>query len=334
MRLLLLLAALAALPAQAPVPNPHWGASAYPRNREELRATFSFNRFTELDGEGRRFNGIDESSGFNIASLTYNHEMLTASGRRWTVAFDAGVGYSNNQPTESLQNDYIHRFRNLIPVPTDGVRRSPEFLAGVAATHWLGSDEVRDESDDLATAGARFNALIGAGMVSSSLYHELYGHVGGSLYLPDQRVRLQLLNRSGLTTGSDAYPDVAPFTNLTQASISYVPRNFFLGPSGSLDEVVHDLFRWRNLLPWNWPKAIHDLGGRPEIGVHVTYDTGLFLDARDQEIDTWFISVSLEWPTGLRLETWNDMANGTDFGPTYGLMVSFDLTTFWRNIER
>ncbi len=318
---------------QAPIPNPHWGASAYPRDRDELRLSLSFSRFTELDGEGRQFNAVEDTSGFNIASLLYNTEVMTSSGARWTLAFDAGAGVSDDQPTEFLQNDYIHRFRHLKEVPTEGTRRSPEFLAGAAATRWFGTNEVSDTAKG-GDEHTRYAGFFGGGLATSTLYHEMYAHLGGSIYWPRYQVRTQLMNRSGLTTGSDAFPDVAPFTNLTQASIFYVPRSYFLGPSGSLTEVFRETFQWKNLLPWNWPGMIHQLGGRPEIGAHVTYDTGLFLNAREQEIDTWFVSVSLEWPTGLRLETWNDMANGTDFGPSYGLMLSFDLSTLWRAPNR
>ncbi|MEZ5965715.1 MAG: hypothetical protein R3F56_17910 [Planctomycetota bacterium] len=333
MAVVLTVCAAAALAVQAPIPNPHWGAAAFPRDREEVRLSLSFNRFTELDGEGRRFNDIEQSAGFDMLSVAYNRELLDTSGARWTLTFDAGAGVSNDQPTEFLQNDYIHRFRHLDRVPTDGVRRGPEFLAGLAATRWFGAGEARDEPmvDD---RDLRFSGLLGAGLATSTLYHEMFAHVGGSMYSPRYHVRAEVVDRMCLCTGGDAYPDVAPFTNLTQVSLYYVPRSYFMGPSGSLGEVFDEALRWRNLWPWNWPKAIHDLGGRPEIGVHVTYDTGLFLNERGQEIDTWFISLSMEWPTGLRLETWNDMANGTDFGPTYGMMISFDLSTLWRTTLR
>jgi hypothetical protein len=333
LEVLLALLPLGSLASQAAIPNPHWGAAAAPRERDELRLSLSLNRFTELDGAGRQFNAVDESAGFNIASLLYNTEVMTAQGGRWTLAFEAGAGVSDDQPTEFLQNDYIHRFRHLREVPTDGTRKSAEYVAGTAVTRWFGSSEVRTApiGND---RNARYTGFMGAGLATSTLYHEMYAHVGGSVYWPRQQARLQLMNRSGLTTSSDAYTEVAPFTNLTQASLFYVPRSYFLGPSGSLSEVFRETLQWRNLLPWQWPKLIHDLGGRPEVGVHVTYDTGLFLNLRSQEIDTWFISVSLEWPTGLRLETWNDMANGTDFGPTYGLMLGFDLSTFWRTTNR
>jgi hypothetical protein len=48
------------------------------------------------------------------------------------------------------------------------------------------------------------------------------------------------------------------------------------------------------------------------------------------EIDTAFISFRFDWATGLRLETWNDMLNGSDYGPSYGFGVSFDLATMFR----
>ncbi len=334
MRALLPLACLGALAAQAPAPNPHWGASAWPRPRQELRATVAFNRFTEFDGERRRYNDVDVTAGFNLASLQYNHELLTAGGGRWTLTFDAGAGYSANQPTEAFQNDYIHAIRNLARVPTDGQRESPEYLAGTAITRWFGSEEIHAGDTASSHGDLRWSALCGVGMVASTLYHEAYAQVGGSLFLPRLGTRLQVLNRSGLTTASDAFDDVAPFTNLSQVSAIYAPRDFYLGSSGTVGDVFGRVAEWQNLLPWRWPHAIHELAGRPEIGLHLTYDTGLFVDTFDDPLDTWFISISIEWATGLRLETWNDMPNGTDFGPSYGLMLGFDVLTLWRGGAR
>lgn len=329
---LAIVASATALSAQAPAPNPHWGASAYPRPREELRGTISLNRFTEFDDEQRRFNEIEVSAGFNIFSVEYNHEVVTASGGRWTITFDTGAGYSDNQPTESLQNNFIHSIGGNRAVPLDGERESPEYLAGLAATRWFGSGEPNPRDTPVGDLDLRWSGFAGGGTVASTLYHEIFGHFGGALFMPGVSTRLQFLNRSGLTTSSDAYDDVAPFTNLTQVSAVYAPRDFYLGSSGTAREVFDNVARWENLLPWRWPHAIHEVAGRPEVGLHFTYDTGLFVDAADDPIDMWFVSVSIEWPTGLRLETWNDMPNGTDFGPSYGLMLGFDLMTFWRSL--
>jgi len=63
---------------------------------------------------------------------------------------------------------------------------------------------------------------------------------------------------------------------------------------------------------------------------HAIDDTGFF-QRQGEPIATWFAGLYVEWATGLRFETWNDFANGTDFGPTYGFVVSIDLFTLFEN---
>ena len=70
--------------------------------------------------------------------------------------------------------------------------------------------------------------------------------------------------------------------------------------------------------------------GNPEIEVSVTWDSGLFEDQDGDSIPILFSSLAVRWATGLSFETWNDTLNGTDFGPTFGFGVSFDLSTLFR----
>ena len=63
--------------------------------------------------------------------------------------------------------------------------------------------------------------------------------------------------------------------------------------------------------------------GNPELGAAFTTDSGLFMSENDS-IKVKFITFYFDW-SGIRLETWNDRANYTDYGPTYGFSVSIDL---------
>ena len=61
-----------------------------------------------------------------------------------------------------------------------------------------------------------------------------------------------------------------------------------------------------------------------EIEGGYTIDSGLFTNFQGSTIEERF------WTLGLRvrnfsLESWNDQANGTDFGPTYGIRFTYNL---------
>ena len=119
-------------------------------------------------------------------------------------------------------------------------------------------------------------------------------------------LRVAVADRACWLTGGNAYPDIADFSNVAQATVGLVP------PTVESDNPVLQFL------------------GNPEFGLSISYDTGFF-ERAGEPIDTWFVGIYLQWATGLRFETWNDFANGSDFGPTYGLRVSFDLYTLFSN---
>ena len=69
-----------------------------------------------------------------------------------------------------------------------------------------------------------------------------------------------------------------------------------------------------------------ELGGEPffEVEGGYTIDSGLFTDAKGATLEERF------WSLGFRVrnfsfETWNDQVNRKDFGPTYGLRLTYNL---------
>ncbi|MFO0981933.1 MAG: hypothetical protein U1E76_09360 [Planctomycetota bacterium] len=294
-----------------------------------MRLTAALNRFTQLNGDGRRFNDIQETSGFNLLTLSWTGEVLApAPWPRFTYTFDAGGGWSADEPTEFLQNDYLHHLVGIRPVPVGRTREAAEFLGGLCANAWFGHSEPHRGDDDEPARAVWLEGFAGTGFSTSTLYHELFAQAGGSLYLAPLDTRLSVLDRAAWPYPSDAFEQVSIFSNVIQAGVSYRRQSYYLGRSGSLRDLLDTVLQARNLLPWNWPGVLHDLIGRPEVGVWLTHDTGLFLDDAGRPIDTWFGSLRIDWATGLRLETWNDVVNATDFGPTYGVQLSFDLMTF------
>ncbi|HXF93774.1 MAG TPA: hypothetical protein VNK46_13555 [Nitrospiraceae bacterium] len=61
----------AAAQAETGAPAVHWGALAYPDRSPILAIAGNFNRFTEFNSEGQRFNNINETMGFNFASISW-----------------------------------------------------------------------------------------------------------------------------------------------------------------------------------------------------------------------------------------------------------------------
>ncbi|MCK6498061.1 MAG: hypothetical protein L6Q38_01120, partial [Nitrospira sp.] len=61
-----------------------------------------------------------------------------------------------------------------------------------------------------------------------------------------------------------------------------------------------------------------------EIEVAVTYDSGLFVDHRGDSLEERFVSVALRY-SAFTFETWNDLINQKDYGPTFGARLTLDL---------
>jgi len=277
--------------AQSLVPDAHWGANNFPSSTPEVRAGLYFNRFTQFNAEGVRFNQIDETAGFNLLGLTYTDRFPSAPEFSFTT--HVGVGVSNDEPTSWLQNDYVHDTIGQGEVPVGNEREQTELVGAFGVTRWF-EPSTREEW------------FIGGGVATSTLYHEPYLNVGVQYFHEGLNLRYGLMYRASTPFGGNAYPDVASFNSLLQSSVTYVPERI---PSST----------WLG-------RAL----GNPEVGLTVTYDSGLFENTANQAIETWFTSLRFKWRTGLAIETWNDIANGSDFGPTFGLMISVDVSTFLR----
>lgn len=293
--------------AQAPTPSPHWGAELFPRFDPELRAVLTLDRFTEFDGEGVKFNDdIDESAGFNLFTLSWTDYLREFPELTFTL--NAGGGVGDDQPTRALQNNYVHGIRDLAAVPVAETRNSTELVAGLSMNYWFDATRLvgRGSSNRLDRT-----SFVGGGYATGSIYQEAFLHIGHAEFFEpsdswSRGIRVGFVERVAWPIGSDAYPDVADFSSTTQVSVSIVPTRI----------ETSSLF-------WS-------LLGNPELGVTVTYDTGLFQNSANDPIDSWFIGLQFKWATGLEIETYNDMLGGRDNGPTMGVTLSFDLATLFR----
>jgi hypothetical protein len=283
--------------AETPAPSIHWGATGYPDRERTLMAGVTFNRFTEYDPLGNRFNDIRETSGFNFGTLSWTERWGIFNGLNTNLT--VGAGPTSDQPTRTLQNGVTHKIFNLRQVPVGATREGADFMISGDVTKWL----------DL--LGQRELGFGGIGFASGSLYHEAFADIGvrrlslsESFGSPEgswlrsfsDYVRFSGMARYSRLYGGSAYPVVAPQSYLGQASIS--------------------ISNYKNYDPTVAP--------RWELEITYTIDSGLFVGERGGSIEEQFISTTLRFPYG-RFETWNDFIGWKDYGPTYGATLTFDL---------
>ena len=68
-----------------------------------------------------------------------------------------------------------------------------------------------------------------------------------------------------------------------------------------------------------------------ELEVGLTVDSGLFVDFKGDALEQRFGSVAIRFPYGF-FETWNDLINRKDNGPTGGATLMFDLLRIWQSL--
>lgn len=261
-------------------------------------AGYTLNRFTEFNAHRDRFNAINQSAGFNFATVSWTDRLNTFPG--WSGNLTLGSGPSAEHPAQDLQNGFAHRTLGNSAVPVDQTRRSGDVMAGGSLTRWGKLFSPRD------------TGFAGIGVAGGSLYQEVYGRVGlrqlslaelASWIFPtfdpdllrrvSRFVRLSAMGRYSRLYGGAAYSSdvIANQSYLAQASVSFADYGEGEGP----------LPRW-------------------ELEVAATYDSGLFAYPTGRAITRRFGSVALHFPYGT-FETWNDWLGSTDSGPTFGFRL-------------
>ena len=288
--------------AESPAPSIHWGASGYPDRERTFMAGVTFNRFTEYNKEGKRFNEINETSGFNFGTLSWTERWGVFNGLNTNLT--VGAGPTSDHPTRTLQNRVSHKIFDLPQVPVGATREGADFMISGDIAKWV---------DLLGQRELGFGSI---GFASGSLYHEAFADVGvrrlslaDSVGSPDgswlrsvsNYVRLSAMGRYSRMYGGAAYKVVAPQTYLGQTSISFS--------------------NYTNYDPTEAP--------RWELEFTYTIDSGMFVGPRGESIEEQFISTAVRFPYGL-LEFWNDFIGDKDYGPTYGITLTVDLFQIFR----
>jgi len=286
--------------AETSAPGIHWGALAYPDQEPVLATGLSIFRFTEFNGEGERFNGIHETIGLNLITTSWTHHW-TNSLDGWSTNLTFGIGPTRNQPSEFLQNDFVHdRLYHIPQVPVGEKRKETDFTVSSSITRW----------GEL--LGQRRVLFLSGGGQTGSLYHELFARGGFRRWSPVKTIEYLngksdnwlvnmfrplrfsgMVRASRIATGA-AFHDLANSSYSAQGSISY----------GLYDD--------RTLQPLL------------EIEFGATIDSGMFNGDQGDSLEERFWTIAIR-AHPFTFETWNDQLNSQDFGPTYGGKVMMDL---------
>lgn len=299
--LFVLLSTAVSVRSETVSPSVHWGAISYPDRDNTLTAGLVLNRFTEFDGERKRYNStIKETMGFNMIALSWTEHWKRFEG--WSTNMTFGIGPTSDQPTRFLQNDVIHKIRGFAPVPVDASRQQTDFMVDGSVTRWAN------------VMGTQRTGFLGIGVSTGSLYQEPWARIGvrrfslaesignlsgsppsGWLKAFDY-VRFSAMGRYGRPYGGAAFQGfsaVAPQTYLGQTSVSV----------GNYDK--------ENKPIW-------------EVEIALTVDSGLFVDFKGNSQEERFGSIAFRFPY-VTFETWNDLINSKDRGPTFGASLTLDL---------
>lgn len=70
-----------------------------------------------------------------------------------------------------------------------------------------------------------------------------------------------------------------------------------------------------------------------ELEVGLTVDSGLFVDHRGDSLEERFVTAALRI-SAVTIETWNDLINQKDYGPTFGARVTLDVLYLYDRAHR
>ena len=279
---------------ETPGPSVHWGSSAFPDQYSILTTGLTLDRFTSTDGMGNKFDStVAQTLGLNLITLSW-----TRHWDEWVQGFStnltAGISPTANQPSEFFQNEVVHHYRHLPPVPTMQPRQDTDAMVDGSVTQWL----------DLYWPKTLF---LGGGFSVGTLYEELFLRAG--------------LRRFHLTPslyegpwGSLSFRGsiMGRYSRLFDGAVLHAVK-----PSSTIFQPALALGQYRG-------------GGKIptwEVEVAISWDSGIFVNGIGQSRKVFFWSLAI---TGgpVRFETWNDSLDDirkTDFGPTYGASLTVDI---------
>ena len=220
----------------------------------------------------------------------------------WSTNLTFGIGPTRNQPSEYLQNDFVHdRLFDIPQVPVGAKRKETDFTLSGSITRW----------GEL--PGQRRVLFLSGGGQTGSLYQELFARGGFRRWSPVKTIeylsgthdgwvadlfrplRLSGMGRAGRLFNGAAFHDLANHSFAAQGSLSY----------GWYDEKT-----FRPLF---------------EVEIGATIDSGMFNGNQGNALEESFWTIAIR-AHPFTFETWNDQLSGQDFGPTYGGKLMMDLS--------
>lgn len=285
---------------ETPAPFIHWGALSYPDQEQILETGLSLFRFTEFNGEGERFNGIGETIGLNLITLSWTKHFQERF-KGWSTNFTLGIGPTRNQPTEWLQNDLIHDGLWGIPtVPVEDKRKQTDFSISGSLTRWW----------DL--AGQKRMLYMGGGVQSGSLFHEFFARTGFRRWAPFKTIEYWSGKQEG---GLAKVFRPLGFSGMVRASR--------IATGAAFRDLANTAYTAQGSITYGWYDE-HTLRPMFEVEFGATIDSGIFNGELGDSLEERFWTFALRaYP--FTFETWNDQLNSKDFGPTYGARLTIDL---------
>jgi hypothetical protein len=292
--------------AETPAPSVHWGALSFPDHERTVDLGLTVNRFTEFNRHGDRYNAIEETAGFNFASLTWTERWARLPG--WTTNLTLGGGPTDDKFSRFLQNDLVHKVLGLEPVPVAAVRGGTDVMLNGSLTRWFN------------LFGSADQGFIGVGAATGTLYHEPYVNAGIR--------RLALSDVAGSWGGSSK--GLEDFSNFVRFSV--MGRYGRIFRSGAYDELARQSYFGQASMSIADYRNEEAEPPRWELEIGLAIDSGLFADRAGQGIEGRFITVAIRIPY-LKWETWNDIGGG-DYGPTFGARLMIDLLQVYHRFKK
>ena len=297
-----------AAPAQAEnvAPGAHWGAIDFPDRDRTVMMGYTVNRFTEFDGDRNRFNAINQTAGFNFATVSWTDRIKALPG--WSANLTLGAGPTAETPSENVQNG-IHRVTSQGLIPVDQTRQGSDVMAGGSLTRWSPLFSSRD------------TGFAGLGVAGGSLYQELYGRIGVRQLSLGELAAWLFPNLD-----HEALNDVSRFVRFS-AMGRY--SRLYGGSAYSSDVIANQSYLGQVSMSFADYSAVNGARPRWELELALTYDSGLFASPNGRWRTRRFGSVALHFPYGT-IETWNDSVGSTDSGPTGGFSLMLDALTLYQ----
>jgi hypothetical protein len=322
-------AIVAAAPARARaqnigLPGPHFGATMFPDLDAVQHIGLQFYDFTEFDklqdaaGLYRRYNDIDSTIGFNMISLSNTRNLRRDDPFASNLLLRSGLvaGYSFDQPTESLQNDVIHKIGGLPTVPRGATLQRPLFNYSAELNynfHAIG------RADDGRLQFVPTPLFVGAGFSAGTIMQDLYVQ-GGLHQFSSARAYRRVLERfvflsiSAMTRVGVTLPGlVIDETQLFYATAQGAVRAHFFSFSFPIVAEV----------ALTGTTGVFRRGVGPEYGPYVA--PAIAPPRVDRvALPEYFVAFRLQLGDFI-FETVNDFFGEKDRGPTYGASVYYVL---------